>query len=125
VTSFEYIEGLHNRRRRQFALEAVYVLFAAATAAGVLMIAFRRGRPLPLTVPLALAFTGSAALACWGGWMVTASLGDGDPGAQLTQLMNLTTYTLQMIVGMLVFTIGAYFFAERAATRDARTPTTP
>jgi hypothetical protein len=99
-----------------YALEAVYVLFAAATAAGVLMIAFRRGRTLPLTVPLALAFTGSAALACWGGWLMTASLDDGDPGRRLTQLMNLS-YSVQMIVGTLVVTIGAYFFAERGAVR--------
>ncbi|WP_455355853.1 hypothetical protein [Streptomyces sp. SYSU K217416] len=97
-----------------YALEAVYVLFAVLTVAGVLMVAFHRGRALPLKAPLAMAWLGSSALACWGGWMFTASAVGDDPANNPTQLMNLT-YSVQMIAGMLVVTIGAYFFAERAA----------
>ncbi|MCP3821322.1 hypothetical protein NLX86_25465 [Streptomyces sp. A3M-1-3] len=105
---------IEDRTSDFYALEAVFVLFAALTVAGVLMLAFRRGRALPLKAPLAMAWLGSSALACWGGWMLTASVGGDDPAENPTQLMNLT-YSAQMIVGMLVVTIGAYFFAERAA----------
>ncbi|MFC7306648.1 hypothetical protein ACFQVC_20765 [Streptomyces monticola] len=95
------------------AVEAMHVLFAAATVAGVLMLAFRRGRTLPLKVPLALAWVGSGAMACWGGWLSLAALtGVEDLADRPTALMSLT-YAVQMIVGMLVITIGAYFFAER------------
>ncbi|WLQ33120.1 hypothetical protein P8A18_06505 [Streptomyces castrisilvae] len=91
-------------------VEAVYALWAAATVAGILLLAFRRSA-LPLRVPLALAWGGSGATACWGGWLSLASLGraEGDaPGMVLT-------YAVQMLVGTLVVTLGAYFLAERAA----------
>ncbi|MFH8370751.1 hypothetical protein [Streptomyces sp. NPDC018031] len=102
-----------------FVLEAVYAAFSLAAASGVLMLAFRLGRGLPLRLPLALAWTGSGALACWGGWMTLASLlgGRGDADAP-TRVMSLT-YAVQMIVGVLVLTIGAYFFAERSAAPGA------
>ncbi|MGP4003941.1 hypothetical protein [Streptomyces sp. 8N706] len=97
--------------------EAVDVLFAAATIAGVLMLAFRTGRLVPLHVPLALAWVGSGALTCWGGWLLMAAPVVADDSAErLTPVMNLT-YSVQMIAGMLVVTMGAYFFAERAAER--------
>ncbi|MEU5026828.1 hypothetical protein [Streptomyces milbemycinicus] len=98
-----------------YIVEAGYVLFALATAAGVLMLAFRAGRRVPLSLPLALAWVGSGALACWGGWLTLAGLtaGQGDDRAP-TGLMNVT-YSVQMIVGLLVLVAGAYFFSERAA----------
>ncbi|MDI3404877.1 hypothetical protein [Streptomyces cavernicola] len=98
-----------------YALEWMHVGFAAATAAGVLMLAFRRGGTLPLRVPLALAWVGSGALACWGGWMTLAALtGVDDLSNQPSGLLHLT-YAVQMIVGTLVVAVGAYFFAERSA----------
>ncbi|NBE55103.1 hypothetical protein GUY60_27510 [Streptomyces sp. YC537] len=98
-----------------YALEWMHTGFAAATAAGVLMLAFRRGGALAVKVPLALAWVGSGALACWGGWLSLAALtGVDDLADQPSALLHLT-YAVQMIVGMLVLTIGAHFFAERAS----------
>ena len=37
-----------------------------------------------------------------------------DPSRRISELMNVT-YSMQLLAGMLVFTMGAYFFAERAA----------
>ncbi|MHC0432659.1 hypothetical protein ACX6XY_21130 [Streptomyces sp. O3] len=100
-----------------FILQANNALFALCAAAGVLLLAFRFrfGGTLPLSVPLALAWVGSGATACWGGWLALASLISGDdPAARPTQVMNLT-YSVQMIVGTLVVTVGASFLAGRAA----------
>ncbi|MFF4351893.1 hypothetical protein [Streptomyces sp. NPDC001530] len=100
-----------------YVLEAMYVGFLVAAVAGGWLLAFRRGAVLPVKVPLALAWVGSGAVACWGGWLSLASLGGVDDIADRpTQLMNLA-YAGQMIVGILVATVGAYFFAERSAGR--------
>jgi hypothetical protein len=102
-------------RARDDVLQALFVVFLAAAVTGACLLAFRRGRALPVAVPLALAWVGSGAVACWGGWLSLASLGGGDDIADRpTQLMNLT-YAGQMIVGILVATVGAYYFAERSA----------
>ncbi|MFM9367157.1 hypothetical protein [Streptomyces sp. Da 82-17] len=99
-----------------YALEWMHAGFAASAAAGVLLLAFRRGGTLPVAVPLALAWVGSGALACWGGWMSVAALtGVDDLSSRPSALLHLS-YAVQMIVGMLVVTVGAYFCAERAAT---------
>ncbi|MXM63121.1 hypothetical protein GR925_06575 [Streptomyces sp. HUCO-GS316] len=98
-----------------YVLQAVYVVFLVAAVTGGWLIAFRRGRALPVKVPLAAAWVGSGAVACWGGWLSLVSLGGVDDIADRpTQLMNLA-YAGEMIVGILVATIGAYFFAERSA----------
>ncbi|MGW1378307.1 hypothetical protein ACWD6P_29110 [Streptomyces sp. NPDC002446] len=97
--------------------EAGYVLFAVLTAAGALMLAYGRGRRLPLSVPLAAAWIGSGALACWGGWQTLATLTVTATDPRLpTPLMSLT-YAVQMIAGILVAAAGAHFFAEREAAR--------
>ncbi|MFE7440603.1 hypothetical protein ACFU7X_09090 [Streptomyces chartreusis] len=102
-------------------LEVVYVVFLAAAVAGAWQLAFRRGRTLPVLVPLALGWVGSAAVACWGGWLSLASLGGVDDVADRpTQLMNLT-YAGQMIVGILVASLGVHFLAERSARAKCRT----
>ncbi|WP_236572967.1 hypothetical protein [Streptomyces sp. GS7] len=97
--------------------DAGYVLFAVLMTAGVLLLAFGRGRRVPLLVPLVAAWIGSGALACWGGWMMLTSLPvpAGDP--KLPDPLMSLTYAVQMIVGMLVAVAGAHFFAERAAQR--------
>ncbi|WP_369245695.1 hypothetical protein [Streptomyces sp. R41] len=103
-----------------YVLEAMDVVFLVSAVAGAWMLAFRRGRALPVMAPLALAWIGSGAVACWGGWLSLASLGGVDDIAERpTELMNLT-YAVHMIVGMLVVILGAYFFAER--TGAARPP---
>ncbi|OEU96958.1 hypothetical protein AN216_18070 [Streptomyces oceani] len=97
------------------------VLLASAMT-GTLLLAFPP-RPygtrvrIPLALPLALTWVGSAALVCWGGWTsVTALNGDG-PASSTSALMSLT-YAVQMSVGVCVSTIGAHFLAERAALRS-------
>ncbi|MDQ0712489.1 hypothetical protein QFZ55_001941 [Streptomyces luteogriseus] len=102
-----------------YVLEALYVVFLLAAVAGAVLLAFRRGRALPVSVPLGLAWVGSGAVACWGGWLSLASLGGpADLADRLTPLMNLA-YAGQMLVGLLVAAIGVYHFAERSA-RTAR-----
>ncbi|MEU6178205.1 hypothetical protein [Streptomyces coeruleorubidus] len=96
-------------------LEAVYAVFLVAAVAGGFLLAFRRGRALPVAVPLGLAWVGSGAAACWGGWLTLASLGGvEDIADRPTPLMNLA-YAGQMLVGFLIAAIGAYYFAERSA----------
>ncbi|MFI9049925.1 hypothetical protein [Streptomyces sp. NPDC053427] len=98
--------------------DASYVLFSVLTMAGVLMLGYGRGRRVPVLVPLAAAWTGSGALACWGGWLLLTTLNctAGDPKLP-TPPMNLT-YAVQMITGILVAAAGAHFFAERRAEAE-------
>jgi hypothetical protein len=96
-----------------YVLEAMYAAFLVAAVTGAWLLAFRQGRALPVKVPLALAWIGSGAAACWGGWLSLASLTVDDSAEGPTRLMNLT-YAGQMIVGMLVVSVGASFFAERS-----------
>ncbi|MFI2199268.1 hypothetical protein ACH47Z_00505 [Streptomyces sp. NPDC020192] len=91
-------------------LQCVYLLFLVAAVTGAWQLAFRRGRALPVAVPLALAWTGSGAVACWGGWMSLATLVSGGRPTTLTGL----TYAGQMITGVLVATLIARFLAERS-----------
>ncbi|MGI5424965.1 hypothetical protein [Streptomyces sp. CA-179760] len=109
-------EGRAAERTADFhVLEAVYVLFLVAAVAGGFLLAFRRGRALPVAVPLGLAWVGSGAVACWGGWLSLASLGGvEDLADRPTPLMGLA-YAGQMLVGFLVAVIGVYHFAERSA----------
>jgi hypothetical protein len=97
-----------------YALEVAYVLFAVMTVTGLLLIAFPPSGALCLRVPLAMTFAGSAALGCWGGYLMLTSLENRDPARRISELMNFT-YSMQLLAGMLVFTIGAYFFSGRAA----------
>ncbi|MFF0024155.1 hypothetical protein ACFYQQ_26835 [Streptomyces sp. NPDC005496] len=100
-------------------LEALDAVFLLSAVAGAVLLAFRRGPALPARVPLALAWVGSGATACWGGWLSLAGLGGSDDLAgRPTGLMNLT-YAGQMIVGLLVITVAARFLAERS-TRAKR-----
>ncbi len=102
-------------------LEAVHAVFLVAAVAGGFLLAFRRGRALPAAVPLGLAWVGSGAAACWGGWLTLASLGGvEDIADRPTPLMNLA-YAGQMLVGFLVAAIGVYYFAERSARAARRT----
>ena len=102
-------------------LEALYVVFLLAAVAGAVLLAFRRGRALPVAVPLSLVWVGSGAVACWGGWLSLASLGGpADLADRPTPLMNLA-YAGQMLVGLLVAAIGVHHFAERSARTARRT----
>ncbi|MFF7772316.1 hypothetical protein ACFZC7_38220 [Streptomyces massasporeus] len=98
-----------------YVLEALYVVFLLAAVTGAVLLAFRRGRALPVSVPLSLVWVGSGAVACWGGWLSLASLGGpADLADRATPLMNLA-YAGQMLVGLLVAAIGVYHVAERSS----------
>ncbi|MCL8015941.1 hypothetical protein [Streptomyces sp. AS02] len=99
-------------------MEALSAVFLALAVTGGLLLAFRRGRALPVRLPLALAWVGSAALVCWAGWLSLAPL--TDVGGGTTPLMNLA-YAGQMMVGILVACLGVHFLAERSASRKRRT----
>ncbi|MER7476728.1 hypothetical protein ABTX60_03555 [Streptomyces sp. NPDC126510] len=109
-------EGRVTDRGGEFrVLEALFVVFLLAAVSGAVLLSFRRGRALPASVPLGLAWVGSAAVACWGGWLSLASVaGTADLADRPTPLMHLA-YAGQMLVGLLVAAIGAYHFAERSA----------
>ncbi len=98
-----------------YALEAAFAVFAVMTVTGALLVAFPRvGAALPLRLPLVLSFVSSAALACWGGYLLLTAMENRDPSRRTSELMTVT-YALQFLTGMLVVAMGAYFFAERAA----------
>ncbi|GGX94696.1 hypothetical protein [Streptomyces hiroshimensis] len=104
--------------------ESGYVLYAAATIAGaVLLLSGRalsgRGGRLPLRVPLLLAGVGSAATAAWGGWQLLATLTSlADDGRGPTATMAVA-YAVQVIIGLLVLAAGARFFVQRSARAAA------
>ncbi|MEV0176487.1 hypothetical protein AB0I00_35920 [Streptomyces sp. NPDC050803] len=96
-------------------LQAVDALFLLAAVGGAWLLAFRSAPVLPVRVPLALAWVGSGAVACWGAWLSLASLtGTDDVGDRLTPVMHFA-YAGQMITGILVAAVGAHFLAERSA----------
>lgn len=109
-------EGVVADRGSDFhVLESLYVVHLLAAVAGGAVLAFRWVPVLPVRVALTLVGIGSGAVACWGGWMASAAmLPGGDPADQPTGLM-LLTYAGQMIVGLLVATVGARFLAARSA----------
>jgi hypothetical protein len=105
-----------------YVMEAMNALYLVAAVAGALLLAFRRRGGLSLKVPLALLWVGSGASACWGGWLALASLtGVDDIARQPTPLMNLT-YAGQMIVGLLVVTLGVHHAAVHRRAAAAATP---
>lgn len=96
------------------ALEALRALYAAAAVTGVGLLVFRRGRGLPVRVPLALAWAGSGAVGCWGGWQfLTALIPAADPSKEPTALLTLT-YAGEMITGMVLAGCMAVFLRRRA-----------
>ncbi|MGP4088377.1 hypothetical protein [Streptomyces sp. KR55] len=99
-------------------MEALSAAFLAMAVTGGFLLAFRRGRALPVKLPLALAWVGSAATVCWAAWLSLAPLTDVADGP--TPVMNLA-YAGQMIVGILVACLGVHFLAERDACRKRRT----
>ncbi|MGW3657287.1 hypothetical protein ACWD6R_17005 [Streptomyces sp. NPDC005151] len=105
-----------------YALEAVYTVFTAVTVAAVLLLALRRRGALALKVPLALAWGGSGVLGCWGGYLCIVALGPVDDIADRPAAGMQLTYAVQMLVGILVATLGACFFAERAAATKPAGP---
>lgn len=109
---------LADRTSGFYVMEALSAVFLAMAVTGGLLLAFRRGRALPVRLPLALAWVGSAAAVCWAAWLSLAPLTDMADGP--TPVLSLT-YAGQMIVGILVACLGVHFLAERAASGKSRT----
>ncbi|QEV17443.1 hypothetical protein [Streptomyces alboniger] len=104
-------------------LECLDAAYLAAAVAGALMLAFRRLpvlralEALPVKVPLALAWAGSGAVGCWGAWLLLASLtGPADDLSRQPTGLMLLTYSVQMIIGILVAALGARFLKARAGS---------
>jgi hypothetical protein len=103
-----------------YVLEGLYAVFLVLAVTGGLLLTLRRARALPVTVPLAVTWACSGAVACWGGWMLLASvIGPEEPADRPTQLMILT-YAAQMIVGFLPAAVGARFLVRRSAAAGTR-----
>ncbi|WP_415954180.1 hypothetical protein [Streptomyces sp. KLOTTS4A1] len=102
------------------ALEALNALYPLAAVTGALLLAFRLAPGLGLRLPLALVWVGSAATACWGGWLLLAALTTADTSEGPTALM-LLTYAGSVITGVLVLLTGAHHARRRmprTAVRD-------
>ncbi|MDL2076741.1 hypothetical protein QNN03_09865 [Streptomyces sp. GXMU-J15] len=91
-------------------LRALDVLFLLAGVAGAVVLAFRRVPVLPVRVPLALAWLGSGAAACWGAWLTVASVVTADHPTGPLYL----AYAGQMITGSLVAAVGVHFLGRRS-----------
>ncbi|MFJ5778446.1 hypothetical protein [Streptomyces sp. NPDC093094] len=96
-------------------VEAQSAVFLAVAAAAGLMLAFRRGRALPVGVPLALAWTASAA-ACWALWQAVASLVITEDAAERPTWQMDLTYAGGMTVGTLVAGLVVRFLVARSAS---------
>ncbi|MCF3123325.1 hypothetical protein IPZ68_26990 [Streptomyces arenae] len=98
-------------------LQALDVLYLVAAVAGALVLAFRRLPGLPVKVPLALAWAGSGAVGCWGGWLLLASLlRPADDLAARPTTPSLLAYSVQMIIGLCMAGAGFGFLRERAGS---------
>jgi hypothetical protein len=109
------LDRVEERAGDFYLLEGVRILFVSAAVAGALLLAFRRAPRLPVRTPLALSWVGSSALAAWGGWLALASLmPETDETGPATGLMTLT-YSVEMIVGALLFCGAASLLRRRGA----------
>ena len=96
-------------------LQWTQLLLIGAAVTGVLLLAFRRCRALPVRSVLAVAWVGSGAVGCWGAYMsLVATLPDGDPARTFTDLARLT-YAGEMITGVLLAGVTAVFLRRRDA----------
>ncbi|MER7462675.1 hypothetical protein [Streptomyces sp. NPDC097981] len=106
--------GLSASRIAQFSPEvgvvsATHAICALVAGAGAVNLA--RGGARRARWALAVAWTGSAAAASWGLWLLIASAG-ADGGKAVTTAM-LLTYAGQMITGLLAAAVLARFLASR------------
>ena len=96
-------------------LEGVRLLFVVAAVAGALVLAFRRPRGLSVRAPLAVAWTGSGALGCWGGWLLAVALLPQDDATERATGLLTLTYAVEMIAGILLISGVASLLRRRAA----------
>ncbi|WP_172386382.1 hypothetical protein [Streptomyces sp. MNP-20] len=102
-----------------YVLQTLEACYLAAAVAGVLALAFRWRPALPVRVPLALAWLGSGAVACWGAWLLIASLGPAADAAEQPTTAMVLSYAVQMIIGTLVAAVGVRLLTQRAGRGGA------
>ncbi|MFI8933075.1 hypothetical protein ACIG3E_36095 [Streptomyces sp. NPDC053474] len=102
-----------------YVLQALEACYLAAAVAGAWTLAFRWRPALPVRVPLALAWLGSGAVACWGAWLLIASLGPTDDVAARPTAAMVLSYAVQMIIGTLVAAVGVRLLMQRAGRGGA------
>ncbi|MFE6842752.1 hypothetical protein [Streptomyces sp. NPDC057686] len=90
-----------------FATHGICVLVAGASAVNLALGGARQAR-----WALAVAWTGSAAAAGWGLWLLISATGTTDPAKAVTTAMVLT-YAGQMITGLLAAAVVVRFLASR------------
>lgn len=104
--------------------EGAFALFALLAAAGLLLAA-RRGGAGPLRLPLAAVWAGSGVLACWGGWWILSVLTVfGQRPSDAPSALTLSTYAVQMLIGLVIAGFGARLLVRRAALGKRPDPAT-
>ncbi|MFE6815081.1 hypothetical protein [Streptomyces sp. NPDC057677] len=96
-------------------LEFQWSVFVVVAAALTLCLVLRRPARLKVRTVLALAWTGSGAVGCWGAYMsLVALMPETDPDKQVTALAQLT-YAGEMITGFLLAACLAAVLRRRSA----------
>ncbi|MFH8622374.1 hypothetical protein ACH4A8_10780 [Streptomyces vietnamensis] len=100
-----------------YVLEANRFLFIAVAVAFTLFLALRRPARLRVRTALALAWTASGAVGCWGAYLsLVALLPDPDPSKHVPGLVQLS-YAGDMITGFLLAASVAAFLKKSTALR--------
>ncbi|MEU9292831.1 hypothetical protein [Streptomyces sp. NPDC048266] len=98
-----------------FVLEAQWTGFLAVAVVATLALVLRRPARLRVRTALALAWTASAAVGCWGAYMsLVALLPETDPTKHVPGLVQLS-YAGDMITGFLLAACVAAFLRRRSA----------
>ncbi|MFG3488026.1 hypothetical protein [Streptomyces sp. NPDC047972] len=96
-------------------LEAQWAVCLAVAAVAALLLVLRRPAGLRTRTAVALTWTASGAVGCWGAYMsLVALLPDADPAKRLTGLARLT-YAGEMITGLLLAACLAAVLRRRSA----------
>ncbi|MFF5764213.1 hypothetical protein ACFY8F_16995 [Streptomyces tanashiensis] len=100
-----------------YVLEAEWVGFLVVAVALTLFLVLRRPARLRVRTTLALAWTASGAVGCWGAYMsLVALLPDPDPTKRIPGLVQLS-YAGEMITGFLLAACVAAYLRKSAALR--------
>ncbi|MFD8951443.1 hypothetical protein ACFV0B_21590 [Streptomyces xanthophaeus] len=108
--------GLAEERVASWSVEASVgsvVHGVCAVVAGAVAVLLARGGRRGARWPLAVAWTSSAATACWGLWMLTAYAGQDFGPAEETTLVMYLPYAGQMITGLLSVAVLTRFLISR------------
>ncbi|MFI1974183.1 hypothetical protein [Streptomyces wedmorensis] len=98
-----------------YVLEAQWIAFIVVAVASTLFLVLRRPARLRVRTTLALAWTTSGTVGCWGAYLsLVALLPDPDPTKRVPELVQLS-YAGEMITGFLLAACVALFLRRRSA----------